>query len=421
MIGGLTLSGGSVEFSFRNFVPSVWSAGGALIQPRSGLAGAGTQNAGLAFGGSYQTFVSPPYAVVLLSCTEEYNGSAWSAGGAMIDARDCLAGAGTQNAGLAFGGVDGSYNSLSCTEEYNGSAWSAGGDLITPRRDLAGAGTQTAALAFGGRPYYPSQTTEEYDGTSWSAGVRLSTPRYVLAGVGTQNAGLAFGGFVSPSVLSCTEEYNGTSFSAGGSLSIARCALGGAGTQNYGIAFGGAVNNLVLKCTEEYDGSVWSAGGALINEREFLAGAGTQGNEGLAFGGEYYSTRYSYTEEYGGGSLAQGKTFEYNCVSGTTTVSCLIETSAQRYKDNIEPMGSQLSNVMRLQPVEFDWKMNKKHDIGFIAESVRDVYPNLISTNREGEVEGMNYTKLVSALVKSIQEQQEQINKLSEEINKLKK
>ena len=33
----------------------------------------------------------------------------------------------------------------------------------------------------------------------------------------------------------------------------------------------------------------------------------------------------------------------------------------------------------------------------------------------------MNYSKLVSALVKSIQEQQEQINKLSEEINKLKK
>jgi hypothetical protein len=65
--------------------------------------------------------------------------------------------------------------------------------------------------------------------------------------------------------------------------------------------------------------------------------------------------------------------------------------------------------------------MNKKHDIGFIAESVRDVYPNLVSINREGEVEGMNYSKLVSALVKSIQEQQEQINKLSEEINKLKK
>jgi hypothetical protein len=36
------------------------------------------------------------------------------------------------------------------TEEYNGSAWTAGGSLNTSRRNLAGAGTQTAGLAFGG-------------------------------------------------------------------------------------------------------------------------------------------------------------------------------------------------------------------------------------------------------------------------------
>jgi hypothetical protein len=76
---------------------------------------------------------------------------------------------------------------------------------------------------------------------------------------------------------------------------------------------------------------------------------------------------------------------------------------------------------MKLQPVEFDWKSNNKHDIGFVAESVRDVYPTLVSLNKEGEVEGMSYSKLVSALVKSIQEQQEQINELVGEINKLKK
>ncbi len=74
---------------------------------------------------------------------------------------------------------------------------------------------------------------------------------------------------------------------------------------------------------------------------------------------------------------------------------------------------------MQLQPVEFDWKSNKKHDIGFVADSVKEVYPNLVSTNAQGEVEGMNYSKLVSALVKSIQEQQFQINELQTKINKL--
>ena len=61
-----------------------------------------------------------------------YYGGAWSAGGPLITIRSGLAGAGTQNAGLAFGGADGAtyYN---CTEEYNGTSWSTGGCLITVR------------------------------------------------------------------------------------------------------------------------------------------------------------------------------------------------------------------------------------------------------------------------------------------------
>src|SRR6056300_1671553 len=119
----------------------VWSAGGALITARWSLAGAGTQNAGLAFGGRN------PNAN---SCTEEYDGSSWSAGSALITARFNPAGAGTQNAGLAFGGSSPTLGKVSCTEEYDGSSWSAGGALITGRYQLAGAGTQNAGLAFGG-------------------------------------------------------------------------------------------------------------------------------------------------------------------------------------------------------------------------------------------------------------------------------
>jgi len=146
----------------------------------------------------------PSYATV--SCTEEYDGSSWTAGGALITGRYRLAGAGTQNAGLAFGGYS---PSRSCTEEYNGTSWSAGGALITARRSLAGAGEQNAALAFGGLiPPSGVSCTEEYNGTSWSAGGALITARQLLAGAGEQNAALAFGGLVSPSVLSCTEEYN---------------------------------------------------------------------------------------------------------------------------------------------------------------------------------------------------------------------
>ena len=85
----------------------VWITGGSLATARSGLAGAGTQTAGLSFGGLTTTRVGT---------TEEYNGTSWSAGGSLATARGYLAGAGTQTAGLSFGGYNGS--SLATTEQY---------------------------------------------------------------------------------------------------------------------------------------------------------------------------------------------------------------------------------------------------------------------------------------------------------------
>jgi hypothetical protein len=401
--GGLGVTG-SVEFAYEVSQPAAWSAGGALITARDGLAGAGSQNAALAFGG---------YTPTEVSCTEEYNGSSWSAGGNLITARFTLGGAGTQNAGLAFGGYANA--AMSCTEEYDGSSWAAGGNLITARLLSSGAGTQNAGLALSGldSSFLVISCTEEYDGSSWSAGGALIVGAEGLGGAGTQNAGLAIGGSSAGTSLSCTEEYNGTSWSTGGALITARGYLAGAGEQNAGLAFGGNTPTEV-SCTEEYNGSSWSAGGALSTARYNLGGAGTQ-NAGLAFGGA--ST--SCTEEYSPGVI-RTKTFDYSETTGETTVSCLIETSAMRYKQNIQPLGSQLNKIRQLRPVSFDWNTNKKHSVGFVADEVNNIYPELVSKNTSGQVEGMNYSKMVAVLVASVQEQQSQIEKLTQEIETLK-
>jgi hypothetical protein len=76
--------------------------------------------------------------------------------------------------------------------------WSSGGNMDTARNDLAGAGTQTAALAFGGILVHANTAaTEEYDGSTWATSPgSLNTARRSLAGAGTQTAGLAFGGYI---------------------------------------------------------------------------------------------------------------------------------------------------------------------------------------------------------------------------------
>jgi hypothetical protein len=77
----------------------------------------------------------------------------WSAGNNLNTARYRLAGAGTQTAGLGFGGETVQLFT-GATEEYNGSTWTTSPKFMNTARErlLGGAGTQTAAVAFGGSP-----------------------------------------------------------------------------------------------------------------------------------------------------------------------------------------------------------------------------------------------------------------------------
>ena len=52
-------------------------------------------------------------------------------------------------------------------------AWSSGSPLINARNSLSGAGTQTAGLAFGGAP--GSASTEEYNPETTAANVKTIT------------------------------------------------------------------------------------------------------------------------------------------------------------------------------------------------------------------------------------------------------
>jgi hypothetical protein len=58
---------------------------------------------------------------------EATTAGAWATGGNLNTARYVLAGAGTQTAALAFGGA--APSPTGATEEYNGSAWTAGGSF----------------------------------------------------------------------------------------------------------------------------------------------------------------------------------------------------------------------------------------------------------------------------------------------------
>ena len=73
--------------------------------------------------------------------------------------------------------------------------------------------------------------------------------------------------------------------------------------------------------------------------------------------------------------------------------------------------------VRRLRPVSFNWKADNSPDVGFIAEEVANVEPQLAIYSPDKQVEGVRYEKLGIYLVKAAQEQQTQIETQQKQID----
>ncbi|MGZ3770757.1 MAG: tail fiber domain-containing protein [Bdellovibrio sp.] len=77
--------------------------------------------------------------------------------------------------------------------------------------------------------------------------------------------------------------------------------------------------------------------------------------------------------------------------------------SLRKTKENIADLKIGLETVLKLRPVSFQWKNNKEHDIGFIAEEVEQVDPILAEYNKN-KLSGVRYHQMPSLLVKAIQQ-----------------
>ena len=115
--------------------------------------------------------------------------------------------------------------------------------------------------------------------------------------------------------------------------------------------------------------------------------------------------------------------FRQNNVSkgtiGCSSSAVSFNTSSDGRLKNIIGEAKGLEIINKLNPVNFEWKETKEIQDGLIAQEVLDIVPNAV-TGSEKDYYQMDYSKLVTPLIKAIQEQQEQIDALQSEINNLK-
>jgi hypothetical protein len=102
-------------------------------------------------------------------------------------------------------------------------------------------------------------------------------------------------------------------------------------------------------------------------------------------------------------------------------------TSSIRYKENVKNLSYGLSEIKQLRSVVFNYKNfdhntfegRTKNRIGFIAEEMVNVIPEVVIWNEENQIDGIDYAFLTSVLTKGIQEQQLQIEAQSSALQAL--
>lgn len=136
-----------------------------------------------------------------------------------------------------------------------------------------------------------------------------------------------------------------------------------------------------------------------------------------------------------GTSGTQTKTFIAGIsgiITGGAAVPVLVDGSGQlgtvsssrRYKEEIEDMGEQSSGLMQLRPVTFRYTKayangDRPVQPGLIAEEVFQVFPDLVVHDRSGEIETVQYQKLIPILLNELQKQEKQMAELKQRLELL--
>jgi hypothetical protein len=152
----------------------------------------------------------------------------------------------------------------------------------------------------------------------------------------------------------------------------------------------------------------------------FLARVNANSDEGQWAGQFQKKTNTSTTSQIfvrfliNDGATASG----YITANGANAAT-FTSSSDARLKENIVDLPPQLSNILALKPVEFDYKDGSGHQIGFIAQDLQEVYPDCVSEGTDGMLQIGGWSKTEARLVKALQEAMARIESLEAKVTAL--
>ena len=103
-------------------------------------------------------------------------------------------------------------------------------------------------------------------------------------------------------------------------------------------------------------------------------------------------------------------------ITGTVTATDFNTTSDISLKDNVTDIDGALDKVCNLRGVEFDWKATGVHTVGFIAQEVEAIVPELVDTNEEDGIKSVKYGNVTALLVEAVKELRLEIADLKQQL-----
>jgi hypothetical protein len=127
----------------------------------------------------------------------------------------------------------------------------------------------------------------------------------------------------------------------------------------------------------------------------------------------------SFNARYAGGYQLftnAGQTTGAALLAGATAWTSLSDITS---KENIRDNSYGLNELMKLGTYSYNYKGNgtEKRNIGVMAQEVKATMPELVQNMNNGKM-GVTYTEMIPVLIKAIQEQQAEIEKLKAQIEK---
>jgi len=153
--------------------------------------------------------------------------------------------------------------------------------------------------------------------------------------------------------------------------------------------------------------------GNATNPTDTTATIYDQSGVGLTASAHNFSIR-----NYNGSSMVESARFTTSSLTVIGDVVAFGTPSDISFKENIKPIENALDKVEKLQGVTFDWKESEsildiKEDIGFIAQDVQKVLPELVRENENGKL-SLRHQGIISVLAEAIKELSDRVKALED-------